>query len=131
MEYSLPAENLVAALRAIDACIRRQRFLVHFPIECRFVRADDIYLSPASGRDSAYIAVHMYKGMDYRAYFDAAEAILRAYGGRPHWGKMHSLTARELRPLYPRWDDFQAVRRRLDPDGLFLNAYLRTMLGEA
>jgi FAD-linked oxidoreductase len=131
MEYSLPAENLVAALRAIDACIRRNRFQVHFPIECRFVRADDIYLSPASGRDSAYIAVHMYKGMAYRAYFDAAEAILRSYGGRPHWGKMHSLTTRELRPLYPRWDDFQAVRRRLDPTGLFLNAYLRTLLGEA
>ncbi len=130
MEYSLPAANLVAALRAIDACIRRQRFLVHFPIECRFVRADDIDLSPATGRDSAYIAVHMYKGMAYRAYFDAVEAILRAYGVRPHWGKMHSLTARELRPLYPRWDDFQAVRRRLDPDGLFLNPYLRTIFGE-
>jgi FAD-linked oxidoreductase len=131
MEYSLPAENLVAALRAIDACIRRQRFLVHFPIECRFVCADDIYLSPASGRDSAYIAVHMYKGMEYRAYFDAAETILRAYGGRPHWGKMHTLAARELRPLYPRWDDFQAVRWRLDPDRLFLNPYLRTILGES
>ena len=131
MEYSLPAENFVAALRAIDACIRRERFLVHFPIECRFVRADDIYLSPAYGRDSAYIAAHMYKGMAYRAYFDAVEAILRSYGGRPHWGKMHSLTARELRPLYPRWDDFQAVRRRLDPGGLFLNPYLRTRFGEA
>jgi FAD-linked oxidoreductase len=130
MEYSLPAVNLTAALRAIDACIRRNRFLVHFPIECRFVRADDIYLSPASGRDSAYLAVHMYKGMEYRAYFDATEAILRAYGGRPHWGKMHSLTARELRPLYPHWDDFKAVRRQLDPDGVFLNAYLRTLLGE-
>jgi FAD/FMN-containing dehydrogenase len=130
MEYSLPAANLAAALRAIDACIRRERFLVHFPIECRFVRADDIYLSPASGRDSAYIAVHMYKGMEYRAYFDAVEPILRAYGGRPHWGKMHTLRARELRPLYPHWDDFQAVRRQLDPKGLFLNPYLRTILGE-
>ena len=130
LEYSLPAENFEAALRAIDACIRRERFQVHFPIECRFVRADDIYLSPASGRDSAYIAAHMYKGMAYQAYFDAVEAILRSYGGRPHWGKMHSLTARELRPLYPRWDDFQAVRRQLDPDGLFLNPYLRTILGE-
>jgi FAD-linked oxidoreductase len=131
MEYSLPAANLAAALRAIDASIRRERFLVHFPIECRFVRADDIYLSPASGRDSAYIAVHMYKGMEYRAYFDAVEPILRAYGGRPHWGKMHTLRARELRPLYPHWDDFQAARRQLDPKGLFLNPYLRTILGEA
>lgn len=131
MEYSVPTENLVAALRALDACIRRKRFLVHFPVECRFVRADDIYLSPASGRDSTYLAVHMYKGMEYRAYFDAVETILRAYGGRPHWGKLHSLTARELRPLYPRWDDFQIVRRHLDPNGLFLNAYLHTILGEA
>jgi FAD-linked oxidoreductase len=131
MEYSLPAENFVAALQAIEACIQRNRFLVHFPIECRFVQADDIYLSPAYGRDSAYIAVHMYKGMAYRAYFDAIEPILRTYGGRPHWGKMHSLTARELQPLYPRWDDFQAVRRRLDPGGLFLNPYLRTIFGEA
>jgi FAD-linked oxidoreductase len=130
MEYSLPAENLAVALRVLDACIRRNRFLVHFPIECRFVRADDIYLSPASRRDSAYMAVHMYKGMDYRAYFDAAEAILRAYGGRPHWGKLHTLTARELRPLYPYWDDFQVIRRQLDPDGLFLNPYLHTILGE-
>jgi FAD/FMN-containing dehydrogenase len=71
----------------------------------------------------------MYKGMAYRAYFDAVEAILRAYSGRPHWGKLHSLTARELQPLYPRWDEFQAVRRRLDPDGLFLNPYLRTIFG--
>jgi FAD/FMN-containing dehydrogenase len=131
MEYSLPAENFVAALRAIEACIRRNRFHVHFPIECRFVRGDDIYLSPASGRDSAYIAVHMYKGMPYRSYFDAIEAILRSYGGRPHWGKLHSLAARELRALYPRWDDFQAVRRRLDPDRVFLNPYLRSLLGEA
>jgi FAD/FMN-containing dehydrogenase len=122
---------MVAALSAIQSSIRRQRFQVHFPIECRFVRADDILLSPASGRDSAYIAVHMYKGMDYRAYFEAAEEILRAYGGRPHWGKMHSLTARDLRPLYPHWGDFQAARRQLDPDGLFLNPYLRTILGES
>jgi FAD/FMN-containing dehydrogenase len=95
------------------------------------VRGDNIYLSPATGRDSAYIAVHMYKRMAYRAYFDAMGAILRSYGGRPHWGKMHSLTARELRPLYPRWDDLQAVRHRLDPEGLFMNPYLRDLLGEA
>src|SRR5262245_29466770 len=128
MEYSLPAEHFVAAMRAIDECIRRERFQVHFPVECRFVRADDIPLSPASGRDSTYIAVHMYKGMAYRAYFDAIEAIFRSFDGRPHWGKMHTLTARELRPLYPQWDQFQAVRCQLDPDGLFLNPYLRRLL---
>ena len=95
------------------------------------VRGDDIDLSPASGRDSAYIAVHMYKGMAYREYFAAMEFILRAYGGRPHWGKLHSLTARELAPLYPRWEHFQTVRAGMDPEGMFLNPYLRDILGVA
>lgn len=129
MEYSLPAANMAAALRSIDRCIRRRRFAVHFPLECRFVRGDDIDLSPAHGRDSAYIAAHMYKGMAYRDYFAALEEILRAYGGRPHWGKMHTLTARELAGLYPRWQHFQSVRAELDPGGLFLNPYLRRLFG--
>ncbi len=129
MEYSLPVETMAVALEAIDRCIRRQRFQVHFPLECRVVRGDSIDLSPASGRDSAYIAVHMYKGMAYREYFAALEAILRSYGGRPHWGKLHTLTARELAPLYPRWDHFQAVRASLDPAGVLLNPYLRSILG--
>ncbi|MBA3471293.1 MAG: FAD-binding protein [Herpetosiphonaceae bacterium] len=129
MEYSLPLENLAVALEAIDRCIRRRRFQVHFPLECRVVRGDDIDLSPAAGRDSAYIAAHMYKGMAYHEYFAALEDILRSYGGRPHWGKLHSLTARELAPLYPRWEHFQAVRASLDPAGLLLNPYLRRILG--
>ncbi len=129
MEYSLPVETMAVALEAIDRSIRRQRFQVHFPLECRVVRGDTIDLSPASGRDSAYIAVHMYKGMAYREYFAALEAILRSYGGRPHWGKLHTLTARELAPLYPRWDHFQAVRASLDPAGVLLNPYLRSILG--
>jgi FAD-linked oxidoreductase len=131
LEYSLPVENMAVALEAIDRCIRRRRFQVHFPLECRVVRGDSIDLSPASGRDSAYIAVHMYKGMAYREYFAAMEGILRSYGGRPHWGKLHSLTARELAPLYPRWEHFQAVRARLDPAGVLLNPYLRSILGVA
>jgi len=130
MEYSLPAARMADAIRAIDACIRRERFQVHFPIECRYVRGDDIYLSPASGRDSAYIAVHMYRGMAYREYFATVEAIFRDFGGRPHWGKMHTLTAAELCGLYPEWPRFQAVRRQLDPDGVFQNAYLTQILGD-
>jgi FAD-linked oxidoreductase len=130
MEYSLPAEHMAAAIRAIAAYIRRERVRVHFPIECRYVHADDIDLSPAHGRDSAYIAVHMYRGMPYRDYFAGVEAILRGFGGRPHWGKLHTLTARELQPLYPRWEAFQAARRRLDPAGVFQNAYLKTLLGD-
>ena len=130
MEYNLPVEHFSAALCEIDECIRREKFEVHFPVECRFVKGDDIFLSPANGRDSAYIAVHMYKGMAYKPYFEAMEAIFKKYGGRPHWGKMHTRTAAELKELYPLWDRFQAVRQQLDPQGFFLNDHLRTVFEE-
>lgn len=129
MEYNLPAEHFTAALREIEACVNQRRFNVHFPIECRFVRGDDIWLSPAYQRDSAYIAVHMYKGMPYQDYFRAMEDIFLRYEGRPHWGKMHTLDAAALAARYPRWDDFRRIRADLDPHGLFLNEYLRTLLG--
>ncbi len=114
MEYSIPAGAMAEAVRMIDARIRQQDILVHFPIECRYVRADDIDLSPAYARDSAYIAVHMYRGMPYRDYFAQIEPILRSFGGRPHWGKLHTLSAPELRPLYPRWDALDRKSTRLN-----------------
>ncbi|MDZ7543699.1 FAD-binding oxidoreductase, partial [Clostridium perfringens] len=86
MEYNIPAEAMKPALEDIRACVEKHRFAVHFPIECRYVRGDDIWLSPAYGRDSAYIAVHMFKGMPDKEYFKAIEDILLSYGGRPHWG---------------------------------------------
>ncbi len=129
MEYNVPAEHFTTVLREIQQCIAQQQFQVHFPVECRFVRADDIWLSPAYQRDSAYIAVHMYRGMRYHAYFSAIEAIFRRYNGRPHWGKMHTRTATELATLYPRWPDFQRVRAELDPQGVFLNGYLHSLFG--
>ena len=127
MEYNIPADQFPAALAEARETIARERFRVHFPIECRFVRADDIWLSPAYGRDSAYMAVHMYRGMRYKEYFQAMEAIFRRHEGRPHWGKMHSRTAIELAALYPHWDDFRRVRASLDPNGMFLNDYLRRL----
>jgi FAD-linked oxidoreductase len=131
MEYNVPAERFSLVLREIEACINKNRFRVHFPIECRFVRGDDIWLSPAYGRDSAYIAVHMYKGMPYKEYFAAVEEIFQRYEGRPHWGKMHTQTAATLATRYPRWEDFLRVRARLDPTGVFLNDYLRGLFGVA
>lgn len=127
MEYNLPAEHFTTALAEIKSCIEQNRFNVHFPIECRFVHADDIWLSPAYQRDSAYVAVHMYRGMPYQEYFEHVEAVFRRYQGRPHWGKMHTRTAAELAELYPRWEDFRRIRRSLDPGGLFLNDYLRSI----
>jgi FAD-linked oxidoreductase len=128
MEYNIPAPHFPQVLAEIRAVLERQRFNVHFPIECRFVRGDDIWLSPAYQRDSAYIAVHMYKGMPYERYFRAVEAVYQAYEGRPHWGKLHSLDAATLAARYPRWNDFRRVRAALDPQGVFLNEYLRTLL---
>jgi FAD-linked oxidoreductase len=128
MEYNVPAGDFPTVLGEIRACLARERFDVHFPIECRFVRGDDILLSPAYGRDSAYVAVHMYRGMPYERYFRAVEAIYQPYGGRPHWGKMHTLDAATLATRYPHWHDFRRVRAELDPDGAFLNDYLRRLL---
>ena len=91
--------------------------------------ADDVALSTASGRDTAYVAVHCYRRTDYTAYFDAVEEIMGAVAGRPHWGKLHSLGAEQLRERYPRFGEFVGVRDRLDPERRFTNAYLDRVLG--
>ncbi len=87
-------------------------------------------MSPASGRESCYIAVHMFKGMPYREYFEAMETIFKKYQGRPHWGKLHTRRAEDLRPLYPRWNDFQTARQQLDPQRIFSNSYIEELLGK-
>lgn len=129
MEYALPAENLVPAFQQLRALIDDRGWRVEFPIEVRFAAADDLWLSTASGRDSAYIAVHRYWRVDPREYFDAVEQIMLDHGGRPHWGKLHSLDAERLRERYPRFDDFLALRDRLDPGRLFGNRHLERVLG--
>ncbi|GGP98929.1 FAD-linked oxidoreductase [Streptomyces roseolilacinus] len=130
MEYAVPREAAVAALRELKAMVDRSPLRVSFPVEVRTAPADDITLSTASGRDTAYLAVHMYRGTPYRAYFTAAERIMTAHGGRPHWGKMHTRDAAYLAEAYPRFGEFTALRDRLDPDRLFANPYLRRVLGD-
>ncbi|MFD9905149.1 D-arabinono-1,4-lactone oxidase [Streptomyces sp. NPDC059063] len=130
MEYAVPREALVPALRELKTMIDRSPLRVSFPVEVRTAPADDITLSTASGRDSAYIAVHMYKGTPFRTYFSAAERIFVAHGGRPHWGKLHSRDAEYFAKAYPRFAEFTALRDRLDPDRVFGNAYLRRVLGD-
>jgi FAD-linked oxidoreductase len=129
MEYSLPRERTVEAVRAVMELIPREDFAVPFPIEVRTVAADDAMLSTAAGRDSGFVAVHMYEGMQWRAYFEAVAAVMDRLDGRPHWGKRHFQTAAGLRPSYPDWDAFQAVRAQLDPDGLFANEWTERVLG--
>lgn len=129
MEWALPADRGADALREIRALIARREFPLMFPIEYRWVRGDDIWLSPDYARDSVHISVHQYRGMPFDRYFDSVQAICQNNGGRPHWGKCHSLKAPQLAKLYPRWDEFLALRERMDPRGLFLTPYLRGLFG--
>lgn len=130
MEYALPAENVVPAFREIQELIRRKGWRIEFPIEVRFAAADELWLSTAHGRPSGYIAVHRYWRADPTEYFEAVEQICLEHGGRPHWGKLHTLDARQLRERYPRFDEFTALRDRLDPERRFANRYLDRVLGE-
>ncbi|MEU7064279.1 D-arabinono-1,4-lactone oxidase [Streptomyces sp. NPDC046161] len=129
MEYALPREHAVGALRELKAMVDRSDLRISFPVEVRTAPADDITLSTASGRETAYIAVHMYKGTPYQAYFTAAERIFTAHEGRPHWGKVHARDAEYFAGVYPRFGEFTALRDRMDPDRLFGNDYLRRVLG--
>ena len=130
MEYALPRSALRDAFTELRKIVDRLPFPVIFPVEVRFTAADDIWLSHGYGRDSAYLAVHQYVGMPYEPYFRAFEQVARDLGGRPHWGKLHWRTAEDLRPAYPRFDDFRAVRDRLDPGRVFANAYTRQLFGK-
>jgi FAD-linked oxidoreductase len=127
MEYALPRAAAGEALRAIKA--EAERHPINFPIELRFVAGDDALLSPAHERDTAYIAVHAFRGMAWDRYFRAVEVIADRHDGRPHWGKRHFQTAATLAPRYPGWERFQAARRGLDPHGVFANAYTDQVLG--
>ena len=129
MEYTVPADAGAACLREILETIRRERVPVIFPIEFRYVRADDVWLSMFEGRDGASISIHQFHDLDYRPYFALIEPIFWKYEGRPHWGKLHTLGADALAALYPHWDDFLAVRAALDPAGRMLNDHLRTVFG--
>jgi FAD-linked oxidoreductase len=128
-EYAVPRETLGAVLGELRAKVPALRHSVMFPVEVRVAAADDIWLSTAYGRDTAYVAVHQYQGMPYREYFDLFESIVDSVGGRPHWGKMHTLGAEQLRVRYPKFDEFRAVRDSVDPERRFTNPYLDRVLG--
>jgi L-gulonolactone oxidase len=129
MEYAIPREAIPEALNRVRALVDHLNVPISFPVEVRVVAPDDIPLSTAFGRATGYIAVHVYRHTPYDQYFQSVEAIMNDYDGRPHWGKMHFQTASSLAPRYPRWDDFQAVRNRLDPERRFTNPYLDKVLG--
>ncbi|MFI9345152.1 D-arabinono-1,4-lactone oxidase [Streptomyces sp. NPDC052773] len=129
MEYAVPRDAAVDVLRELKAMVDRSPLRISFPVEVRTAPADDITLSTASGRDTAYVAVHMFRGTPYQRYFTAAERIFTAHEGRPHWGKVHTRDADYLSGVYPRFAEFTALRDRLDPERRFQNDYLRRVLG--
>jgi FAD-linked oxidoreductase len=129
MEYALPREHTPTAVRRVLEMIERRGFAVPFPIEVRTVASDDAFLSTAAGRESGFVAVHMFRGMQWRPYFQAVEQIMDELDGRPHWGKRHFQTAATLRARYADWDRFQSVRARLDPNGRFANEWTDRVLG--
>ena len=129
MEYAVPRQVGVEALREVRRLVDSSDWRISFPVEVRVAPADDVWLSTAHGRDSVYLAFHVNAQTDHASYFLAVERLLREYDGRPHWGKLHTRTAADLEPAYPRWAEFQRVRDRVDPDRLFGNAHLARVLG--
>jgi len=129
MEYAIPREHAAEAVRRVLAVAARPEHRVAFPIEVRFAAGDELMLSTSHGRPTCYVAVHQDRLVDWRPFFRAVEEVMRSYGGRPHWGKRHSQTAESLAKLYPRWEEFQALRARLDPERVFSNEYTDRVLG--
>jgi FAD/FMN-containing dehydrogenase len=129
MEYAIPRERLGQALRETRDLIDRMDWKITFPVEVRVTPASDAWLSTAYGRQTAYLACHIYRPTPNPAYFEGVEEIMTRMDGRPHWGKLHTKDAAYLRGVYPRFADFVALRDRLDPGRLFGNAYLDTVLG--
>jgi FAD-linked oxidoreductase len=129
MEYGIPRQHAVEAVRRVLELASGPQHQVAYPIEVRFVAPDDALVSPSHDRNTTYIAVHQDRKLNWEPYFRGVEAIMSEYEGRPHWGKRHFQTAETLARLYPRWDDFARVRERLDPQGTFRNPYLDRVLG--
>jgi FAD-linked oxidoreductase len=128
-EYAVPRAALADVLTGLRSLIEARDWRISFPIEVRVTPADDLWLSTAYGRDSAYLALHVYHRSAHEAYFAGTEALLVSAGGRPHWGKMHSRDAGDLAAAYPMFGKFTALRDELDPDRRFANPYLTRVLG--
>lgn len=130
LEYVVAATDGVDCVRELAEAIRDSKLAGIYPLELRFIKADDAWLSPFYQRDAVSISVHQYHKQPYGELFGLAESIFSRYGGRPHWGKLHDLKATDLTRLYPRFDDYRALRRRLDPKGKLLNTHLKGIFGE-
>uniref|UniRef100_A0A4W2DRS5 L-gulonolactone oxidase n=2 Tax=Bos TaxID=9903 RepID=A0A4W2DRS5_BOBOX len=128
-DWAIPREKTKEALLELKAMLEANpKVVAHYPVEVRFTRGDDILLSPCFQRDSCYMNIIMYRpyGKDVPRldYWLAYETIMKKVGGRPHWAKAHNCTRKDFEKMYPAFQRFCAIREKLDPTGMFLNAYL-------
>jgi L-gulono-1,4-lactone dehydrogenase len=128
MEYAVPMAAGMQVLTEVRGLVERRGWRISFPVEIRHAPPDDVWLATAYERESVHLGFHVNARTDHRAYFAGVEEVCRAHDGRPHWGKLHTRTAADLAPAYPRFGDFVALRDRVDPDRLFANAYLERVL---
>jgi len=133
-EWALPIEKASMAIKSLRKMIEKRNLKVHFPIEIRFVKGDDIWMSPAFGGDMCFIGIIMYrpfgKDPDYHEYFDEYQKLMESLGGRPHWAKIHTWTETQISQSYPKWEDFKNLRAKLDPNKVFWNAYLERIFSK-
>lgn len=128
MEYNVPKERFQECFEEIKDTIHKRNFRVHMPLEIRYVKGDDIMISPANGRDAVYMAVHQYNGMDYLEYFKTIEEIFWKYDGRPHYGKMNTMQKPQFEKTYAHWAKFGSIQKNCDPHGIMLNPYLKSII---
>ena len=128
-EFGVPVEALPAVLAEVRAWLGRPGHEIGFPMEVRVGPGEDPWLSTAFGRRTAWVAAHTHVRQEIAPFLAEVQRIVAPYGGRPHWGKLHTLSAAELAPLYPRFADAVAVRDAVDPDRVFGNAYTERVLG--
>jgi FAD-linked oxidoreductase len=126
-EYAVPVERAAEAVRLTRRIIEENGYHVNFPVEVRFVAADDAMLSPAYGRDVCYIGAYTLGEEFARPFFEGFEREMKGLGGRPHWGKHFTLSPQEAQELYPMYDRFVEIRKAMDPDGIFANELINNL----
>ena len=129
MEYAVPIDSGIEAFRKVVELIGDLDHYISFPVEYRVLGKDEIPMSTANNRASAFIDVHVFRNTPFEKYFKGVEKIMNEYDGRPHWGKLHFQDHETLSNIYPQWETFQTVRRSIDPQGVFTNPYLDKVLG--
>jgi FAD/FMN-containing dehydrogenase len=131
MEYAFPFEAGPECFSEIRKIIKSKfRKTVAWRVLYRTIAADENYLSPHTGRNSVTISLHQNAGLPFMDYFCTIEPVFRHFGGRPHWGKKHTLKATKLKQSYPEWNKFMQIRKQMDPHGLFMNEYLKQIFDE-